>query len=73
MAVGNGAEKAVEKPIMKDRRVVFLRMVSFLGTASATLVMAFSKETKTLVVATIGNTPVRATITAQFQHNPAFV
>ncbi|XP_015900698.3 CASP-like protein 1B1 [Ziziphus jujuba] len=64
--------KAVEKPI-KDWRLLFLRMVSFLGTASATLVMAFSKETKTLVVATIGNTPISATITAKFQHNPAFV
>ena len=45
----------------------------FLATAAATVVMALNKETKTLVVATIGNNPVTANITAKFQHNPAFV
>ena len=48
-------------------------MTSFLATAAATVVMALNKETKTLVVAIIGNNPVTANITAKFQNNPAFV
>lgn len=57
----------------KDWILSMLRMTSFLATAVATVVMALNKETKTLVVATIGNNPVTANITAKFQHNPAFV
>ncbi|KAF3451192.1 hypothetical protein FNV43_RR07285 [Rhamnella rubrinervis] len=71
MAFENRGKPAVEKPIKDWRHVV--RMVSFLATASATLVMAFSKETKTLVVANIGGVPIKATISAKFQHTPAFV
>ena len=67
------SEPAVGKPVKDRRHVMVMRMVSFLATASATLVMAFSKETKTLVVATIGGVPIKATLTAKFQHNPAFV
>ena len=57
----------------KDWVVLVLRVVAFLATASATLVMALNKQTITLVVATIGNTPIKASLTAKFQHTPAFV
>ena len=51
--------------------VTLLRIIVFLATLSATIVMALNKETKTLVVATIGTTSVKATIAAKFQHTPA--
>ncbi|XP_051128883.1 CASP-like protein 1B2 [Andrographis paniculata] len=50
-----------------------LRLLAFLATLSATLVMALNKQTKTVTVATIGTVPVNATLTANFQHTPAFV
>ncbi|OMO73793.1 hypothetical protein COLO4_26866 [Corchorus olitorius] len=50
-----------------------LRLLAALAAAAATLVMALNKETKTFVVATIGTTPVNLTLTAKFQHTPAFV
>lgn len=76
MALENGEKPgssfvAVTK--RKDCTILLLRVVAFLATVSATVVMALNKETKTLVVATIGTTPVKATLTAKFQHNPAFV
>ncbi|KAL6197058.1 hypothetical protein ACLB2K_032671 [Fragaria x ananassa] len=61
----------VRKP--NDCIILLLRVVAFLATLSATLVMALNKETKTLVVATVGTTQVKATLTAKFQHNPANV
>ncbi|KAK2634575.1 hypothetical protein Ddye_029367 [Dipteronia dyeriana] len=57
----------------KDWVVLVLRVVAFFATASATLVMALNKQTITLVVATIGTTPIKASLTAKFQHTPAFV
>ncbi|KAF3964084.1 hypothetical protein CMV_011588 [Castanea mollissima] len=57
----------------KDRILLLLRLVAFLATASATIVMALNKQTNSLVVATIGNNPIKATLTAKFQHTPAFV
>lgn len=72
MALENG-EKPVEKPTFKDWRLVMLRIVSFLATAAATLLMALNKETKTLVVASPGGVPVKATLTAKFEHDQAFV
>ncbi|BFG28309.1 hypothetical protein CerSpe_145830 [Prunus speciosa] len=78
MAIENGEKPedalalvAVTKPT--DWTIVILRVIAFLATVSATVVMALNKETKSLVVATIGTTPVRATLTAKFQHNPANV
>ncbi|KAL0352733.1 UNVERIFIED_CONTAM: CASP-like protein 1B2 [Sesamum angustifolium] len=56
-----------------DLALVLLRLLAFLATLSATLVMALNKQTKTVVVATIGTVPIRATLTAKFQHTPAFV
>ncbi|KAE7996003.1 hypothetical protein FH972_000752 [Carpinus fangiana] len=53
--------------------LLLLRLVAFMATASATIVMALNKQTNTFVVATIGNTPLKATLTAKFQHTPAFV
>ncbi|KAJ6417594.1 hypothetical protein OIU84_003341 [Salix udensis] len=50
-----------------------VRVIAFLATATATLVMALNKETKTLVVAMVGSTPIKVTLTAKFQHTPAFV
>jgi hypothetical protein len=53
--------------------LLLLRLFAFMATASATIVMALNKQTNTFVVATIGNTPLKATLTAKFQHTPAFV
>ncbi|KFK31650.1 hypothetical protein AALP_AA6G140800 [Arabis alpina] len=50
-----------------------LRLLAFSATLSAAIVMALNKETKTFVVGNIGNTPIKATFTAKFQHTPAFV
>ncbi|EOA18092.1 hypothetical protein CARUB_v10006548mg [Capsella rubella] len=50
-----------------------LRIFAFMATLAAAIVMSLNKETKTLVVATIGTLPIKATITAKFQHTPAFV
>ncbi|KAL8168399.1 hypothetical protein V2J09_009898 [Rumex salicifolius] len=48
-----------------------LRVVAIFATLSATIVMALNKETKTIVVATIGTTPIKATLVAKFQDTPA--
>ncbi|XP_059669014.1 CASP-like protein 1B1 [Cornus florida] len=53
--------------------IPLVRIITFFATVSATIVMALNKETKTLVVATIGSTPINVTLTAKFQHTPAFV
>ncbi|KAJ7969375.1 CASP-like protein [Quillaja saponaria] len=53
--------------------LLLLRLVAFSATTSATIVMALNKETKSFVIATIGSTPITATITAKFHHTPAFV
>ncbi|KAF8080160.1 hypothetical protein N665_0972s0021 [Sinapis alba] len=50
-----------------------LRVLAFSATLSAAIVMGLNKETKTFVVGNVGNTPVKATFTAKFQHTPAFV
>ncbi|KAL1193603.1 CASP-like protein 1B1 [Cardamine amara subsp. amara] len=50
-----------------------LRLLAFSATLSAAIVMGLNKETKTFVVGKVGNTPVKATFTAEFQHTPAFV
>lgn len=64
-------------PVGSDEKrnwvVIGLRAVALMATASATIVMALNKETKTMVVATIGTTSIKATLTAKFQHTPAFV
>jgi hypothetical protein len=69
----NDSTPAVQKRSKEYWVLLLLRLAAFLATASATLVMALNKQTKTLVVATIGNTPLKATLTAKFQHTPAFV
>lgn len=53
--------------------IILLRLFALLATASATVVMAINKQTITVVVATIGSTPIQASITAKFQHTPAFM
>ncbi|XP_052182976.1 CASP-like protein 1B1 [Diospyros lotus] len=75
MASAEGADgsKKVEVKKANEWHMAILRAVTFLATASATIVMGLNKQTKTLVVATIGSTPVQATLTAKFQHTPAFV
>ncbi|CAH8275947.1 unnamed protein product [Arabidopsis lyrata] len=50
-----------------------LRVFAFMATLAAAIVMSLNKETKTLVVATIGTLPIKATLTAKFQDTPAFV
>ncbi|KAK4440289.1 CASP-like protein 1B2 [Sesamum alatum] len=56
-----------------DLALVLLRLLAFFATLSATVVMALNKQTKTIVVATIGTVPITTTLTAKFQHTPAFV
>ena len=53
--------------------VPLLRVLALFATTAATIVMALNKETHTFAVATIGNTPVKVTLTAKFQHTPANV
>ncbi|CAH8319347.1 unnamed protein product, partial [Eruca vesicaria subsp. sativa] len=50
-----------------------LRVLAFSAKLSAAIVMGLNKKTKTFVVGNVGNTPVKATFTAKFQHTPAFV
>uniref|UniRef100_A0A1J3HNG6 CASP-like protein n=1 Tax=Noccaea caerulescens TaxID=107243 RepID=A0A1J3HNG6_NOCCA len=50
-----------------------LRIFAFVATLAAAIVMSLNKETKTFVVATIGTIPIKAILTAKFQHTPAFV
>ncbi|KAG2689577.1 hypothetical protein I3760_09G145700 [Carya illinoinensis] len=57
----------------KDWVLLSLRLVAFFATATATIVMALNKQTNTVVVATVGNTPVKVAVTAKFQQTPAFV
>ncbi|KAK7359063.1 hypothetical protein VNO77_01009 [Canavalia gladiata] len=79
MASGNGEKVELcfnDVPDTKPKKewvLLSLRVVAFLATASATLVMATNKQTKNLVVSTIGNTPITITLTAKFQHTPAFI
>lgn len=79
MASGNEEELGFNavpdetKPKHHDWVLLSLRVVAFLATASATLVMAFNKQTKTLVVGTNGNTPITATLSAKYNQTPAFV
>ncbi|XP_030450042.1 CASP-like protein 1B2 [Syzygium oleosum] len=79
MALDNGAKPEAmhdATPISKAPRnqvLLVLRLVAFFATAAATVIMALNKQTKTMVVATIGSTPITATLTAKFQHTPAFV
>ncbi|KAI3697787.1 hypothetical protein L6452_30884 [Arctium lappa] len=77
---GEGGEKAEEKSgcIWRWRLkmvvlILMLRLLALFATAAATLVMALNKQTHTFAVATIGNTPVKITLTAKFQHTPANV
>ncbi|XP_028797976.1 CASP-like protein 1B1 isoform X1 [Neltuma alba] len=56
-----------------DWVLLCLRLLAVLATASATIVMALNKQTKSFVIATIGNNPVKISITAKFHHTPAFV
>lgn len=67
------SEVAEAKPKKKDWVVLSLRVVAFLATASATIVMALNKQTKSFVVANVGTTPITATLAAKFNQTPAFV
>ncbi|KAL5053578.1 hypothetical protein RYX36_034260 [Vicia faba] len=57
----------------KDWILLSIRIITFLATASASIVMALNKQTKNFVVATIGSTPVTVPLVAKFQHTPAFI
>ncbi|KAK2987227.1 hypothetical protein RJ640_022259 [Escallonia rubra] len=72
------AQQAGEKPEVPTRElkgwvIPLLRLFSFSAFVSATVVMVLNKQTKAFVVATIGSNPIKATLTAKFQHTPAFV
>ena len=68
----NAVPQETHKP-KKDWVLLSLRMVAFFATASATLVMTFNKQTKSFVVATVGSTPITATLAAKFNQTPAFL
>ncbi|XP_015065345.1 CASP-like protein 1B2 [Solanum pennellii] len=71
---GNGQKIDVAKSKEYYNWVMpLLRLLAFGATISATLVMALNNQKKTIVVATIGTTPIQATLNAKFQHTPAFV
>ncbi|XP_027085799.1 CASP-like protein 1B2 [Coffea arabica] len=77
--VVEGAENgACQTPVVSankanDWLIFLLRLFAFFATVSATVVMAINKQTLTVVVATIGRTPIQASVTAKFQHTPAFI
>ncbi|XP_073059939.1 CASP-like protein 1B1 [Primulina eburnea] len=71
--VGSGQEPTPTPSSRVDWVVPLLRLLAFLATLSATLVMALNKETKKVLVATIGTTSIEATLKARFQDTPAFV
>ncbi|KAK2450368.1 CASP protein 1B1 [Trifolium repens] len=80
MASRNGEEKVElgfndvnETKAKKDWILLSLRVVAFFATSAATLVMALNKQTKSLIVGTIGSTPITATLSAKFNQTPAFV
>lgn len=68
-----GHDQAPAASTKVDWTIKVLRVLAFLLTLDATLVMALNKQTKTFTVATIGTVPLRATLSAKFQHTPAFV
>ncbi|CAI9090416.1 OLC1v1023131C1 [Oldenlandia corymbosa var. corymbosa] len=74
---GNGSQVVVKPVCTKKWKsycvVYLLRILTLFATVSATVVMSIDKQTINTVVATIGNTPIRASVTAKFQHTPAFV
>ncbi|GAB4829459.1 hypothetical protein Ancab_019131 [Ancistrocladus abbreviatus] len=72
-AAGYGSLGSVASSRRRDLMVVLLRVVALLATLSATIVMATNKQTKTIVVATVGTTTIKATLTAKFQNTPANV
>ncbi|KVI00941.1 Uncharacterized protein family UPF0497, trans-membrane plant [Cynara cardunculus var. scolymus] len=64
--VGETAEKGGSIRRWRMTTVVpLLRVLALFATAAATVAMALNKETHTFTVATIGNTPVKITLTAQ--------
>nr|DAD43573.1 TPA_asm: hypothetical protein HUJ06_001803 [Nelumbo nucifera] len=70
-------QESGSKPSTPEKRqcwvVLVLRVLALCATVSATVVMALNKETKTIVLATIGTTPIKATLNAKFQYTKAFV
>ncbi|XP_058735776.1 CASP-like protein 1B1 [Vicia villosa] len=61
------------KPKKEYWILLSIRIITFLATASATIVMALNKQTKNFVVATVGSIPVTVPLVAKFQHTPAFI
>ncbi|KAF7803938.1 CASP-like protein 1B1 [Senna tora] len=79
MASANAEKTELTVPVTlsskpkKDWILLSLRILAFMATASATIIMALNKQTKSFVVATVGTTQIKATLTAKFHHTPAFV
>ncbi|KAL5977346.1 hypothetical protein ACLOJK_021692 [Asimina triloba] len=71
----NGSCPIVKMKSIKagDLPFLLLRVLAICATFSAALIMALNKQTKTMVVALIGTTPITGSITAKFQQTPAFV
>ncbi|XP_042477955.1 CASP-like protein 1B2 [Macadamia integrifolia] len=53
--------------------LLLLRFLALFAIVSTTLLIILTKETKTIVVATIETTEVTAALKARFQHTPAYV
>lgn len=70
---GHGISDVAKATTKRDGILLGLRVVAFLATASATLVMALNRETKTFVVGSVGSTPITATLKARFHDAPANV
>ncbi|KAH6782281.1 hypothetical protein C2S51_007574 [Perilla frutescens var. frutescens] len=68
-----GRDQAPVASLKVDLIMVLLRALAFLSTLTATLIMVLNKQRKTFSVATIGTVPLQVTLTAKFQHTPAFV
>ncbi|WCJ24424.1 CASP-like protein 1B2 [Euphorbia peplus] len=72
---GGGGVEVIRSKSRGTRFYIYLglRIVAVIATATATIVMGLNKQTKSFVVATVGTTPITATLTAKFQHTPAFI
>ncbi|XXG68474.1 hypothetical protein AAC387_Pa06g1554 [Persea americana] len=69
----NGSGKKPKAKSSEEMLLIVLRLLALGATFSATLVMALNKETKTVVVPLGGSNSISATLSAKFQHTPAFV
>ncbi|MQL97856.1 hypothetical protein Taro_030552 [Colocasia esculenta] len=80
MSVENGKRPAELGESPPPRRaeplrvlLVSLRVGVLLATAAAALLMGLNRQTRTMVVAVVGTTPISQTLVAKFYHTRAFI